>query len=104
MNLKDKLDKYKKQKLKEYAKELYVVAYEILADSQEMCPVDTGFLRATGNVSEPEFKTDSVLIEIGYNADYALNVHENTTAKHTVGEAKFLEKAFNKHKKKLEND
>lgn len=34
------------------------------------------------------------VVEVGHSAYYALYVHENMTAKHTVGSAKFLQRAF----------
>ena len=58
-------------------------------ESQEECPVDTGTLknsaatRATGG----GFGTE---VEVGYTTSYALFVHENMTAFHPVGKAKFL--------------
>ena len=41
---------------------------------------------------------------IGFNASYAAAVHENLTAKHSVGQAKFLEVAMNMMKPKMTPD
>lgn len=66
-------------------------------------PVETGNLRATGQVDEPEVSGSTVTVELGYGntaVDYAVIVHEDPTKRH--GEAigkpagqqyKFLEKA-----------
>jgi hypothetical protein len=58
-------------------------------------PVDTGRLRATHYVTPPE-ETGSghVAVEVGLGTDYAVFVHEDTSAHHPSGEAKFLENAL----------
>lgn len=35
-----------------------------------------------------------VVVTVGYTQSYAIYVHENLTAKHPVGQAKFLEQPF----------
>lgn len=37
-------------------------------------------------------REDDVVVIVGYTANYALFVHENLQSRHTVGQAKFLEK------------
>jgi hypothetical protein len=64
-------------------------------------PVDTGALRSTGRVSFPKRDIDRVTVEMGFGGPakagehgevgYAVVVHEDLTATHTVGEAKYLE-------------
>lgn len=57
-------------------------------------PVDTGVLRSSGHVRGPEkigTVWQVVLIFGGPAAPYARTVHENLTARHKVGQAKYLE-------------
>ena len=60
-------------------------------------PVDTGALRASGFVEPPLWAAGRVQVQLGFggaSAPYALIVHENLTARHTVGQAKYLEIPF----------
>jgi hypothetical protein len=70
-------------------------AYDIFEDSQMVVPVDTGALRASGQVRPPEVSGTNVEVVIGYGgpaADYAIYVHEDLEANHAPGtSAKFLE-------------
>lgn len=70
---------------------LYLEAEAIMAKSIREVPVDTGRLRATGFVQEPVIRGTGVTVMMGYGTNYAVYVHENTTARHTVGKAKFLQ-------------
>lgn len=64
--------------------------------SQELVPVKYGFLKASAYTRKtPE---DPKVVEVGYSAAYALYVHENLEAHHTVGQAKFLEVAVEEKK------
>lgn len=65
------------------------VGYKILKEAKTRTPVDTGFLRSSGEV---ERKRDHVAIR--FTAKYALPVHERVEVPHSPGEAKFLENAF----------
>jgi hypothetical protein len=79
------------------ARALYAVAHEIRTESMRRTPVDTGALRSTHMVTEPEWSGNVVEVSIGVGgpaAPYAIYVHENLTARHTVGQAKFLESAL----------
>lgn len=70
-------------------------AMVIKGDSQTMCPVDTGTLKNSAVVEQVDEKT----YRVGYGgaaAAYALKQHENLQYHHTVGQAKFLEIAFDK--------
>lgn len=72
----------------------------VLGLAKKKAPVDSGRLRASGYVTEPEIKNDVVLNgEVGFSAEYAVYVHERTELRHVVGEAKFLEKAINERSK-----
>lgn len=59
-------------------------------ESQKLVPVDTGALRnsAFTRAEGSGFDTE---ISVGYTVNYAIYVHENLTAFHHVGQAKFLE-------------
>jgi hypothetical protein len=61
--------------------------------SQELCPVDSGDLMGSAYVD----KVDDRTYAVGYGgvaSDYALEQHENLQYYHPVGQAKFLEQAF----------
>ena len=73
---------------------LYQFGEFVMTLSKEMCPVDTGNLRATGHVQAPRFEQGDILVTLGYGgpaASYAVAVHENLMAQHPVGQAKYLE-------------
>lgn len=69
-----------------------------MTESKRRVPVDTGALRASGFVSEPERvgKNISVTLSFGGAAQtYAIVQHENLEYFHRVGQAKFLESVLN---------
>ena len=70
-------------------------AEAIMARSKEhFCPVDTGVLRASGIVLPPEIVGSHIDVQMGYGGNasaYAEEVHENLSAHHPVGQAKYLE-------------
>ena len=73
---------------------LYQFAEAVMTESKELCPVDTGNLRATGHVQQPRIENGDIVVTLGYGgpaASYAVIVHEDLAAKHTVGQAKYLE-------------
>lgn len=70
---------------------LYHEANIEMTESKRRVPVDTGSLRASGYVAQPERDGNKLSVELGYNKDYAVYVHENLEALHPHGEAKFLE-------------
>lgn len=63
-------------------------AKECLEDTQKVVPVDTGNLKSTGKVVET-----SEGIAIVYDADYALEVHENPEGRGY----KFVERTVNQN-------
>lgn len=67
----------------------------VLLEAMDQCPVETGTLRRSGTVENPKVKSGDVSVEIGFNTDYALYVHENVNARHEQGKAKFLEDPVN---------
>lgn len=77
---------------------LYQEAQIELTESKRRVPVDTGTLRASGQVSRPERRGSKVTVTISFGgaADrYALIVHEDLEAFHKVGQAKYLESVLN---------
>lgn len=78
------------------AKALYAEAEDIMADAKGRTPVDTGALQASGHVQPPAVSATRVTVTLGFGGaavPYAAIVHEDLHAHHTVGEAKFLERA-----------
>ena len=65
----------------------------IIQEAVPITPKDEGLLRKKFYKKHLIFK-GSPAIEIGNDAEYAAVQHENLEFKHTVGEAKFLEKAL----------
>lgn len=62
-------------------------------ESQKLCPVEDGFLRGSGYVTDPVIMADgTILISVGYSSEYAVYVHEIVTNYHKPPTmAKFLE-------------
>jgi hypothetical protein len=80
---------------------VYNLAQEIKALSQERCPVKEGTLRGSCRVRKSK---DSVSITYGgASAPYALEQHERIDFHHDVGQAKYLESAFDELKGELNN-
>ncbi|MCK9570709.1 hypothetical protein M0R72_17300 [Candidatus Pacearchaeota archaeon] len=66
---------------------------EVMPAADERCPVDFGTLRDSHTVER-----EGTTITMGYGgpaAPYAERQHEDLTLSHVVGEAKWLENAFN---------
>lgn len=64
------------------ASALTLEAESIMSASKEIVPVDSGALRASGMVGEPEFGTFRVDVQMGYGgaaASYAIVQHETPT-------------------------
>lgn len=79
--------------------EFYREAEELIAESKPEVPVDTGALRNSGYVEQPQVSGNKITVRCGYGgpaAGYALYVHENLEANHPVGKAKYLEDPFNR--------
>lgn len=89
-------------------KALYREGERIMARSKdEFVPVDLGALKSTGHVSFPKDVAGVVEVTLGYGGPagpgvqtrdgkdwvgYAVIVHEDLTARHPVGGAKYLER------------
>lgn len=85
--------------LKLTAAAINIEAEIIMAEAKGLAPVDLGTLRASGFVKPPKFRRSKISISLGFGgpaAEYALFVHEDLTANHPVGQAKFLEQPFKK--------
>lgn len=72
-------------------------AEHILGEAQELAPVETGDLKASGIRGPVEVNGANVSTWIGFNTDYALFVHENLTSHHDQRQAKFLEMTIRDH-------
>lgn len=74
---------------------LYIIAERIRTDSQNnYVPVDTGALKRSATVLEPEFTSaGGVSVTFGYGEEYAKVVHDRPP---TIGQGKtkYLEKPF----------
>ena len=76
----------------------------IEAESKERTPVDEGNLKASHYYAKGgSFIAPIVQIGagVGYTANYAVYVHEDLNARHTVGQAKFLESAVYDNREKI---
>jgi hypothetical protein len=106
-------------------REMYINARRIMNDSKKMVPVDTGWLRYTGYVTDPEERGfGQVMCRLGYYANYALYVHEGynrwgavihphhvknfkgrgQVAYNCGGQAKFLEIPYYNHRETVMRD
>jgi hypothetical protein len=72
-------------------------AKDILDASKRITPRESGRLANDTEV----VKTSATRVEVRYNADYALHVHEDLEARHKTGQAKFLEVATNEQGPKI---
>lgn len=85
------------------AQALNEIAEATMTVAKERTPVDTGVLRGSGKVSAHATAADPSAT-LTYGTEYAAAVHENLRARHTVGEAKFLESAVNDAARTLGED
>lgn len=78
-------------------------ANHVLGDAQEITPVDTGALQASGTVEPAELEASgNIKAQIGFNTDYAAAVHERLDVQHEApGQAKFLATAIKNNQPKL---
>lgn len=68
----------------------------IKTDAVKITPIDTGKLRQSAYVTQQGDDT-----YIYYTQDYSVKVHEGMHYRHKVGQAKFLEHAFNQWKPRI---
>lgn len=84
----------------EFARALYQEAQIELKEIKRVTPVDTGALRASEGITEPQRQGRRIWVEVyagGPSAPYAFYVHEDLEANHDPpefhgGEAKFIER------------
>ena len=84
------------------ARALRSVGEVYMTEAKKRTPVDTGVLRSSGHVRGPEKSGDTWQVRLifgGPAAKYAAQVHENLTAHHAVGQAKYLESVILEHRK-----
>lgn len=81
----------------------------IMEESRNQVPVDTGTLKESAYVEEPQVAGNEIVVNFGYGgpndkvnpksgkpaSEYAIYVHERTDLKHPTGKAKFLEDPLN---------
>ena len=68
---------------------LFDAGLQVQRVSQSRTPVDTSNLKGSAYTRKAGGG-----VEVGYTANYAIFVHENMEARHTNGQAKFLESAL----------
>jgi hypothetical protein len=87
----------------EIASALYASAEEIMTDSKNnYVPVDTGDLRRSGTVMEPNYDpTGKISVSLGYGMPYAKVVHDRPP-EIGQGKVKYLEIPFLAHIKNAE--
>jgi hypothetical protein len=70
-------------------------ANHVISEAVRICPIETGNLRASAHVQPPENDNGLISQRIGFNAAYALPVHERLDLHHAPPtQAKFLETAM----------
>lgn len=92
------LQAYERDERQRAARALYREGERIMTEAKKRTPVDTGALRASGLVLRPDVVGAVISVTMGFGgaaAPYALVVHENLQARHTVGQAKYLESVIN---------
>lgn len=72
----------------------------IKGKSQDKTPIDTGNLVGS-HYTEVGTIGKNPVGEVGVTADYGIFVHEDLEARHTVGEAKYLENAVRESKSEI---
>jgi len=93
------LRKLAKDSRRSLAKALRKFADTEMKEMKRQTPVEFGTLRDSGTVDDPEWVNDSTLVcELGFGGaaeGYAIYVHEDLTAFHSIGNAKFVERPLN---------
>lgn len=82
---------------------LYEVVNVIISDAKRRVPVDTGDLKGSGFVTKPKISGMDISVIGGFGGaaeNYATIVHEDLSAHHEVGEAKYQSKAIDKYAQK----
>lgn len=69
-----------------------------LAEMKRRTPVEFGTLRDSGHAEKPMWKGNTLTQEVGFGGaaeDYAIPVHEDMEAQHSVGGPKYVESVLN---------
>ena len=93
-NVKARLEKFRKSMILQAGRALVEEAQLEQKESMKRTPVLTGALRASHETSDFTLTKDTIEVSIkvgGASAPYAVVVHEDLSAFHKVGQAKFLE-------------
>ena len=106
------------EKVRRLQAALFREATRTITRAQLRTPVDEGVLRASGHVGLPTMQGNWVVVELGFggpagagnvggsnndDVGYAVYVHENMTAHHPVGQAKYLESVITERSKGFED-
>lgn len=92
---------YAKNLTEQTGQALYAETELMATEVKRRTPVDTGSLRAGIHVIGPEVEGRTMRTAIvagGAAAPYALFVHEDLTAHHPTGQAKFIESVFDENR------
>jgi len=98
-NVLKNLESYKKEIATKTKKAVMDCGQDLKRLSQEEVPVDTHNLQRS---AQAEFVEENV-VEVSYNAPYALKQHENLFYRHAQGKAKYLEDPLNANREKYKN-
>jgi hypothetical protein len=90
----DGLKKAGEKKRAAAIKALDIAGEQIIGDAQQLTPVKTGALQASGTTEPAKDDGSSIMKTIGFNTNYAAAVHERLDQKHSIGQAKFLSTAM----------
>ena len=73
----------------------------VIGDAQQLTPVKTGALKASGTTEPAVREGGKITKRIGFNTDYAAAVHERLDLHHAQGQAKYLETAVRNNAAKM---
>lgn len=73
---------------------IYAFGTRVMRESVKRTPTLTGELKESAFVTLPSSSSTRLEVTVGYGSDHAVQVHEDTTASHDDGEAKFLQTAL----------
>ena len=103
-NFTKNIDSINRKAVNRYRVAMSKILLTVEAESARRTPVDTGNLRSSvlGNSIVYKSTKDGAKGVLYYIANYATYVHEITTSRHKVGEARFLAKAIEDKKEYIE--
>ena len=74
---------------------LYQEGFALQANATKLAPLQYGVLRSSAYTGPPTETKGNVSVQVGFGTVYAERQHEETTWRHTHGQAKYLEAAVN---------